>query len=63
MDSSYWLIGTVVLATLASLASGIFSMVRDGEVASFGSAAWMSWRVGLQALAVVLVLATMHGSH
>jgi len=49
----------VVLATLAvivSLAAGISSMVQDGEVAHRRSEQWMTWRVGLQAAAVLLLL-------
>lgn len=43
------------LATVAALALGISSMVRDGEIAHFDSEHWMASRVVLQA-AVVLAL-------
>jgi hypothetical protein len=43
------------LATVATLALGISSMVRDGEVAHLDSEHWMASRVVLQ-VTVVLVL-------
>jgi hypothetical protein len=41
---------------LASLASGIYSMAHDGEVAHLRSAQWMVWRVVLQGAAFLLIL-------
>jgi hypothetical protein len=44
------------LAVLASLASGIYSMAHDGEVAHLRSAQWMVWRVVFQGAAFLLIL-------
>jgi len=45
------------LATIAALALGISSMVRDGEVAHFDSEHWMASRIVLQAIAVLALVA------
>jgi len=50
------LVLVAALAVLASLASGIYSMAHDGEVAHQTSAQWMVWRVVLQAAAFLLIL-------
>lgn len=57
------LVLTAVVAVIVSLASGVLSMVRDGEVGHYGSAQWMGWRVGFQALAFVLILLALQGAH
>jgi phosphate starvation-inducible membrane PsiE len=44
------------LATVAALALGISSMVRDGQVAHFDSEHWMASRVFLQAAAVLVLV-------
>ena len=44
-------------AVIVSLAAGVLAMVKDGPIGHYDSAAWMSWRVGCQAVAVALVLA------
>ena len=49
------------LAVLASLACGVASMTRDGEVAHFTSARWMVWRVAFQAAAFLLILLALLG--
>ncbi len=56
MDLLTVLVIAAMLATLASLASGIASMVNDGEVAHLNSAQWMVRRVGFQAAAFLLIL-------
>ncbi len=56
MDAMKILVVLAVLAVIVSLAAGISSMVSDGEVAHRRSEQWMTWRVGLQAAAVVLLL-------
>jgi len=45
------------LATIAALALGISSMVRDGEIAHFDSEHWMASRVILQATVVLALVA------
>ena len=45
------------LATIAALALGITSMVRDGEIAHFDSEHWMASRVVLQAMVVLALVA------
>lgn len=55
MDMLTIFILLAVAAVVVSLASGIISMAVDHEIAHIDSAHWMAWRVGLQAVAVVLV--------
>jgi hypoxia induced protein len=62
MGMFQWLVFVAIAATLFSLASGIFSMVNDGEVRHNDSAQWMNWRVGCQALAAALVLLAIYGA-
>jgi hypothetical protein len=50
------LVFVAALAVLGSLASGLYSMAHDGEVAHQSSAQWMVWRVGFQAAAFLLIL-------
>ncbi|MDH5536576.1 MAG: twin transmembrane helix small protein [Betaproteobacteria bacterium] len=56
MDAMKILVILAVLAVIGSLAAGISSMVTGGEVAHRRSEQWMTWRVGLQAAAVVLLI-------
>jgi hypothetical protein len=49
------LVFVAALAVMAALASGLYSMAHDGEVAHQTSAQWMIWRVVLQAVAVLLI--------
>lgn len=51
-----------VALTIGTLVTGIASMVKDHEVAHYESAQWMNWRVGLQALAVLMVLMAINAS-
>ncbi|OGA53568.1 MAG: hypothetical protein A3G24_24310 [Betaproteobacteria bacterium RIFCSPLOWO2_12_FULL_62_13] len=51
-----------MLATMVCLASGIASMVTDGEVAHLNSAQWMVRRVGFQAAAFLLILLGIWGA-
>jgi hypothetical protein len=63
MNMFTWLIFAAVGATVISLATGIVSMTSNGEIGRFGSADWMNWRVGFQALAVVMVLLALQAPH
>jgi hypothetical protein len=44
------------LATLGVLARGIFVMARGKDVSGVQSNRLMSWRIGLQAVAILLVV-------
>lgn len=50
------LVLVAALAVLGSLASGLYSMAHDGEVARQTSAQWMVWRVVFQGAAFLLIL-------
>lgn len=50
-------------ATIVAFGSGITSMVSNGEVGHYGSAAWMGWRVVFQAVAFVMVLIALLEAH
>lgn len=50
------LVFVAALAVLASLASGLYSMAHDGEVAHQTSAQWMVWRVVFQAAAFLIIV-------
>ena len=50
------LVFVAALAVVASLASGLYSMAHDGEVAHQTSAQWMVWRVVFQAAVFLLIL-------
>jgi hypothetical protein len=56
MDYFTILIFLAVAATIVAFGSGILSMVVDHEVAHTDSVHWMMWRVGLQGLAILLVI-------
>lgn len=49
------------LAVVASLATGIVSMAKNGEIAHRKSEQWMVWRVALQGLAFVLIMLAVSG--
>jgi hypoxia induced protein len=50
------LILAAMFATIGSLVAGITSMATDGEVGHLRSEQWMGWRVGFQALALLLIV-------
>ncbi|HSD99666.1 MAG TPA: twin transmembrane helix small protein [Burkholderiales bacterium] len=50
------LVFVAALAVLGSLASGLYSMAHNGEVAHQTSAQWMIWRVVFQGAAFLLIL-------
>lgn len=50
-----WLIGAALAATLAVLLIGLVSMFRGGAFNRRNANKLMRWRVGLQALAVLLL--------
>lgn len=56
MSPLSWLVLVAALLVLVSLASGVASMARDGEVAHQTSAQWMVWRVVFQAAAFLLMV-------
>lgn len=51
-----------MVATVAALAIGISSMVRDGEVGHLSSEQWMATRVFLQVAAVVALVAAFYAA-
>jgi len=50
------LILAALFATVGSLVAGITSMATNGEVGHLRSEQWMGWRVGFQALALLLIV-------
>ena len=56
MDTVTVVVFVGLAATVAALASGLASMAYDGEVGHYSSAQWMTWRVALQAAAVLIIL-------
>ena len=52
------LIIVATLATIATLFLGIWSMVYNGESGPFDSEHWMAYRVFLQAIALLALVAT-----
>ncbi len=50
-----WLIGAAAFATVTVLAAGIFNMLRKGQDPKRANVL-MRWRVGLQALALALLV-------
>ena len=52
------LVIVATLATAATLVLGIFSMVYNGENGPFDSEHWMGYRVLLQAVALLALIAT-----
>ena len=52
------LVVVAVLATIATLALGIWSMVYHGENGPFDSEHWMAYRVILQLVALLALVAT-----
>ena len=58
---SFLLTSLVIVATLATIVTlvlGIWSMVYDGESGRFDSEHWMAYRVLLQAIALLALVAT-----
>ena len=58
---SFLLTSLVIVATLATIATlvlGIWSMVYGGESSPFDSEHWMAYRVVLQAVALLALVAT-----
>ncbi|HSR56011.1 MAG TPA: twin transmembrane helix small protein [Alphaproteobacteria bacterium] len=53
-----WLIGGAAVATVAVLAAGVFNMLRRKQNPRRANVL-MRWRVGLQALAVALLVLMM----
>lgn len=51
-----------MLAVLATLGLGLFSMVKGGEFNKKHGNKLMRWRVGLQAVALILFVLAMLGS-
>lgn len=49
------LVFAALFATIGSLVAGITSMATNGEVGHYKSEQWMGWRVGFQALALLLI--------
>lgn len=56
------LVFIALIATIVSLALGIFSMMRGGEFDQAHSTQYMGARVGFQALAVVLLMLALYFS-
>ncbi len=56
MNMFTMMIFAALSATVISFGCGILSMIRNGEIGHCESAHWMGWRVGFQALAIVMVL-------
>jgi len=52
------LIVVAILATIATLVMGIWSMVFASEDSPFDSEHWMGYRVALQAVALLALVAT-----
>jgi hypothetical protein len=50
-----------VLAAIGALIFGISAMASGGEVAHYNSVEWMIWRVGMQAVAFLLILLAIIG--
>lgn len=51
-----WLIGAAMAATLLSLATGVIAMMRGNDFNGRNSNRLMRWRVGFQALTVILIV-------
>jgi hypothetical protein len=52
------LVVVAMLATIATLVLGICSMVYNGENGPFDSEHWMEYRVALQGIALLALMAT-----
>ena len=63
MEMFHWLVYVAIAATIFSLGSGVVTMVLEGEAGDEHSVTWMTWRVGWQAVAVVLVALAAYGVH
>ena len=59
---SFLLTSLVIIATIATIATfvlGIWSMVYNGESGAFDSMHWMGYRVLLQAVALLALVAAL----
>lgn len=63
MATVYWIAVAIVLLVIASLVSGVISMGHGGEYDRKHATHLMFLRVGLQALAVVLVMQLAYMSY
>ena len=63
MDPLTLLVFLAALGTIAALASGIAAMAWDGEVGHKNSVQWMTWRVGCQAAAFLIILLALLASN
>jgi hypoxia induced protein len=59
MNLSTMLVIAALVAIVGSLASGIGSMVTDGEVMHLTSVQWMFVRVVLQAMALMMIVGAL----
>jgi uncharacterized membrane protein len=57
MQASNWLIIAALIAVFSVLLLGLFNMLRDGSASL--SQTLMRWRVGLQFLAIILVMGVL----
>lgn len=57
MNILHVLVFAAMAAVVVSLVAGVLAMASDGPIGHRDSATWMNWRVGFQAVAVVLVMA------
>jgi hypothetical protein len=58
-----YLVMGVAGAVLFTLMLGVFNMLRDSDKASKTSQKLMRWRIGLQALALILLVAAYISKH
>ena len=56
MTSIFWLTIAVLVLVIASLVSGVISMAQGGEFDRKHAEHFMFFRIGLQALAVLLLM-------
>ena len=56
MTPTFWLTMGILLLVIASLATGVISMARGGESDRKHSTHYMFFRIGFQALAVLLLM-------
>lgn len=63
MTTVYWIAIAVLLLVITSLVSGVISMAHGGEYDRKHATQFMFLRVGLQALAVVLVMQLAYMSY
>ena len=63
MDLITMFVIVTMLAAVGALASGVSAMATGGEVGHWTSIQWMTWRVGLQAVAFLLTLLALYDMH